>query len=63
MNNEFAMDRVCQKIFEQELESWDRVQESWPADRAFAVFQQWFDFQIHSMIFDLAEKPIALEEM
>ena len=53
----------CAEIFGQELESWDRMQESWRKDRSFAVFQRWFDYRIHSMIFDLGDERLELEEM
>jgi len=55
--------KSCADIFEQELESWDREEESWPKDRSFAVFQRWFDYSIHTMMFDLADEPLELEEM
>ena len=41
----------------------DRAQETWPKDRSFATFQRWFDYSIHSMIFDLADGRLELEEM
>ena len=53
---------VSGEIFEQELESWDRLQEAWPKDRSFEAFQRWFD-SIHWMIFDMADEPLELEEM
>jgi hypothetical protein len=37
----------CLEIFEKELESWDRIEESWPKDRSFAAFRRWFDYSIH----------------
>ena len=55
--------RACEEIFEQELESWDRLEEAWPKDRSFEAFQRWFDFSIHWMIFDFADQPLELEEM
>lgn len=54
---------ACEEIFEQELESWDRMEETWPKDRSFEAFQRWFDYSIHRMIFDLADHPLKLEEM
>jgi hypothetical protein len=53
----------CAEVFEQELESWDRVEETWPEDRSFEAFKPWFDFSIHWMIFDMADEPLELEEM
>ena len=55
--------RACKGIFEQELESWDRLEETWPKDRTFDAFHGWFDCRIHWMIFDLADQPLKLEEM
>jgi len=55
--------RACLEIFEQELESWDRLEETWPKDRSFEAFQRWFDYSIHWMIFDFADQPLELEEM
>ena len=54
---------ASEEIFEQELESWDRVKETWPRDRSFGAFQRWFDYSIHRMIFDLAHQPIEMEEI
>jgi|SRR5215467_5863891 len=53
----------CLRIFEQELESWDRNEESWPKDRSFAAFQQWFDHSIHRMVFDITHQQLELEEI
>lgn len=53
----------CVDIFEQELESWDRVEEDWPKDRSFTTFERWFDYTTHWMIFDLTDEPLELEEM
>jgi len=48
---------ACEEIFEQELESWDRMEETWPKDRSFEAFRRWFDYSVHWMIFDLADHP------
>ena len=54
--------RACKGIYEQELENWDRLEETWPKDRSFEAFQRWFDYSTHSMIFDLADQTLELEE-
>lgn len=54
---------ACAKIFEQELESWDRLEETWPIDRSFEAFRQWFDYSIHGMVFDLARGRLKVEEI
>ena len=48
-----------EEIVEQELESWDRLEETWPKDRSFNAFQRWFDYRIHWMICDLADQPLS----
>ena len=40
------LEDACAKIFEQELESWDRLEETWPTDRSFEAFRRWFDYSI-----------------
>ena len=51
------------EIFERELESWDRVEKSWPTDRSFRAFQEWFGFSIHWMLIDLADERLVREKM
>src|SRR5579862_6452594 len=40
-------------IFEEELNGWHRVAEDWPPQRDFALFQAWFEIEIHSLVLDL----------
>ena len=40
-------------LFEHELEGWCIDQTTWPADRSFEMFQEWFDVEWHSVVFDL----------
>ena len=49
---------VCEEIFEEQLDGWYRVPSSWPQDRSYEVFCQWFECQHHSMLFDLCDEPI-----
>jgi len=55
--------QVSEEIFEQELAGWDRVEESWPKDRSFQVFQRWFGYSIHWMVIDLADERLVREKM
>jgi hypothetical protein len=43
------------KIFEAELEAWDREQSRWPVDRSFKAFCQWFEYRTHTLVFDLCD--------
>ena len=45
-------------IFRNELNDWYTDQVLWPKDRSFEVFQEWFAFDVHASVFDLAESPL-----
>jgi hypothetical protein len=49
------------EIFEIELNSWCRDPNIWPKNRTPAMFDEWFELEFHSMIFDLHWKPIRKE--
>jgi hypothetical protein len=49
---------LCEKIFEEQLDSWYRVPSSWPQNRSYEVFCQYFEFEHHSMLFDVCEDPL-----
>jgi hypothetical protein len=50
-------------IFEIELESWYTDEESWPTNRDFQTFREWFDVEVHSMVIDPYEDRIEREEL
>ncbi len=51
------------EIFEHELSGWYTDPEMWPKDRSWKVFEKWFDYEIQSMVFDMAEdKPLGYED-
>src|SRR3989338_1064037 len=41
------------EIFEHELSGWYPDPEMWPKDRSWRVFQEWFDYEIKTMVFDM----------
>jgi len=47
-----------QEIFQAELAAWMDEPERWPENRDFETFLDWFDVEIHSMVFDLGEDPL-----
>jgi hypothetical protein len=49
------------KLFEMELESWNRDRSAWPPERTEALFDVWFELHAHSAIFDLVDGPISKE--
>ncbi|MFH0753091.1 MAG: hypothetical protein V2A70_00825 [Candidatus Omnitrophota bacterium] len=45
-------------IFENELEGWYTGPEMWPADRSWKVFNEWIDFEVQTMVYDLVDSPV-----
>ncbi len=40
-------------ILEEQLNSWYRLESTWPAPRTFERFLEWFEVEVHSMVLDL----------
>jgi hypothetical protein len=40
-------------LFEVELEDWHRDPLDWPQERTAEIFDDWFDIEVHSMVWDL----------
>lgn len=52
----------CTEIFEHELAGWYTDPQMWPKDRSWKVFQEWFDYEIQTIVLDMAHEPIEYEE-
>jgi hypothetical protein len=52
---------LCEEIFVEQLAGWLTDEETWPQDRSFDAFCRWFDWQHHSMLIDLCDKPLTDE--
>jgi hypothetical protein len=50
------------RLFEMELEAWDRDPTNWPKERTDASFDAWFELEVHSMVWDTGDTPIVKEE-
>ncbi len=50
--------RHFDKIFQNELNDWHTDETNWPQKRTFKVFQEWFNYELHSMILDLEDTEI-----
>ena len=49
-------------LFEEELMSWSLDREAWPEPRTAELFDEWFDLEFHSMVWDTAwDEPIEYE--
>ena len=47
------------RIFQNELNDWHTDEKDWPRKRTFKIFQEWFEYEIHSMVLDLEETDIT----
>ena len=52
---------LWREIFEQELFAWHTDEHSWPENLSYAMFREWFDIKICSMVFDVEEGAISKE--
>lgn len=53
--------RHFDSIFTGELESWCTDESLWPTPRTFTLFEQWFSWTAHSLVYDLAKAPLRHE--
>jgi hypothetical protein len=51
--------RNFDRIFQNELNDWHTAEEDWPKRRTFKIFQDWFSYEIHSMVLDLEETDVS----
>ena len=50
-----------EEIFEVELSGWYDDPDYWPTDITFSDFKEWFDWEVHTMVFDLSDEEIERE--
>lgn len=48
-------------VFELELSSWIVDEEMWPDNITYQLFLEWFDVELHSMVFDSLKAGIEKE--
>ena len=53
-----VLHEFCEEIFAEQLAGWYKDPTTWPQDRSYDVFRQWFDYQHHSMLVDLCYEPL-----
>lgn len=53
---------IYQQIFEKELWGWSTDKDLWPVDLNYSLFQNWFEIEVHSEVFDLGENSIGIDE-
>ena len=52
-----------QRIFEAQLEAWCAEPGEWPQDRSLRVFEEWFEVVGESIVIDLEDSEIEVEEL
>ena len=50
-------------IFNFELWGWITTEELWPKNRNWKMFNNWFDIEINSEVFDLVEGEVEKEDL
>ena len=53
---------VFAEVFERELFGWHTDETAWPKNRDFVMFQQWFTFELHSVVEDLCDFELTDDE-
>jgi hypothetical protein len=51
-----------EEIFEHELAAISTDPDEWPEEPSLAMFLDWFDVEIHSIVIDMCDEPITDEE-
>lgn len=54
--------RVFSEVFERELFEWHTDESAWPPNRTLRLFQEWFDYELHSVVEDLCSFAIVDDE-
>lgn len=54
-----TIEQCYEGLFESELAGWHQLEEDWPVDRTYAMFQQWFSVEWHSVVIDLCGDPLV----
>ena len=57
-----ALERHYSEIFAEELAAWIQDEKTWPPNRDLKTFMEWFEVRVSSMVLDLSEDRIEVEE-
>ena len=56
------LEEVYSEIFENELYGWHTDEAAWPRGRDFAMFKEWFEVELHTVVEDLCDFEIVDED-
>src|SRR5688572_3091269 len=46
-------------LFCEQLNNWYTDENGWPSKRTFKIFKEWFDYSLHTMVWDSVAGPIG----
>jgi hypothetical protein len=49
-------------FFDNMLFDWETDEAMWPQNRTLKMFLEWFDIRIHSLVWDMANEPLTVED-
>ena len=49
-------------LFDSILFDWATEESMWPENRSLKMFLEWFDIDVHSMVWDLVNEPLLVED-
>jgi len=55
---EAYLKKICQRIFKNELASWYTDESLWPENRTWDIFKEWFDIEMHTVLYDTLDDDI-----
>ncbi len=55
--------RHYRTIFENELRDWHLLEADWPQGRDFEMFEAWFTVETHSVVIDLSDYELEVEDV
>ena len=58
-----ALQKHHKAIFEHELAAWYLDETAWPPTRDLATFNEWFDVELRSLLVDLSDYQLEVEEL
>jgi hypothetical protein len=56
------VEKRWRSLFDSILVDWLADDALWPKKRTLKLFREWFDIQIHSLVWDLANEPLTIED-
>ena len=62
-DSERALRGAWREIMEEELFGWCTDEAFWPAPLTYAMFREWFDVEIHSVVKEIGEGPLISEDL